>query len=242
MRQQIAVLDRRRSLGEMAAALGHELKQPLTAVLTSAQVAQLGLKEGRLDNVQLGALLARIADGVRRSNSLIERIGGFVRPSSPSLQSIDLNDVAREAIALSEGSLKAGKVRARVGYSPRPLLVNGDALQLSQVVLNLIRNGIEATEGKAQRELDVECLQHEASAGIRVRDNGQGFSEDIRGRLGSPFFTTKTNGMGMGLAIAQSICRQHGGGLKFSGAEGGGAQVEMFLPLQAAARSHGVSP
>lgn len=232
LRQQIAVLDRRRSLGEMAAMLSHELKQPLTAVLTSAQAARLGVLSGQLAHDQIDEFLGRIADGARRANMLIERIGAFVRPSPTVLQSISLNDVVHEAVALSEGLLRSAQVAMEAHYSPASPQVSGDPLQLSQVILNLIRNGIEANGMGAGRELAVTCSIDGGDGVITVRDRGPGFAPDAVDRLGTPFFTTKPDGMGMGLAIAQSIARQHGGSLCFANAVDGGAQVELRLPLK----------
>lgn len=168
---------------------------------------------------------------------LIERIGAFVRPSPMVLQSISLNDVVHEAVALSEGQLRSAQVAIQVHYSQASLPVFGDPLQLSQVTLNLIRNGIEACSAGAGRELVVTCSADGGDGVITVRDRGPGFAPDAVDRLGTPFFTTKPDGMGMGLAIAQSIARQHGGSLRFANAVDGGAQVELRLPLRCAAGS-----
>jgi C4-dicarboxylate-specific signal transduction histidine kinase len=201
-------------------------------VLTSAQAARLGVLSGQLAHDQIDEFLGRIADGARRANMLIERIGTFVRPSPTVLQSISLNDVVHEAVALSEGLLRSAQVAMEAHYSPASPQVSGDPLQLSQVILNLIRNGIEANGMGAGRELAVTCSVDGGDGVITVRDRGPGFAPDAVDRLGTPFFTTKPDGMGMGLAIAQSIARQHGGSLCFANAVDGGAQVELRLPLK----------
>lgn len=229
LRQQIAVLDRRRSLGEMAAMLGHEVKQPLTAVLTSAQAAQLGVEHGQLSADQIQALLDRIANGARRANGLIERITRFVRPSPLTLQNIDLNEVVREALALSPAQLGESGISAKFLPTPSPLIVNGDSLLLSQVVLNLIRNSIEAPG--CDRALTISCSTDGVTGVVTVRDNGLGFASAALDNFGVAFYSTKPGGLGMGLAVSNSIVRQHGGSLHANNLPHGGACVEMRLPL-----------
>lgn len=239
LHQQIAVLDRRRSLGEMAAVLGHELKQPLTSVLTSAQVVQMALKgEGRLDESELNRLLDRIADGARRANLLVERIGSFVKPSKLERRPVDLNEVVREALALSQSRVQAEGVVASVAYWPHALWVTGDPLQLSQVVLNLLINAIEATNGQTNRLLGVGCLQDGQNGVVHVQDNGAGYATKDLSRLGTPFYTTKTDGMGMGLAVSLAIAQQHNGNLNFRNIADG-ARAEMVLPLSDSVMSQG---
>jgi C4-dicarboxylate-specific signal transduction histidine kinase len=237
LRQQIAVLDRRRSLGEMAALLGHELKQPLTAVLSSAQAAQIGVRGDLLGRQQLDELLNRIAEGARRCNALIERIATFVRPTTLVSQPVDLNEVLREAVSLSEGKLRDAGVHIRVQAALASLWVNGDPIQLSQVVLNLIRNGIDASAVAMDHQLLVTSSREGEQGVILVRDDGAGFTPETMAQLGTPFFSTKPQGMGMGLAVSQSIARQHGGSLRFSNALQGGARVELRLPLMDSAKN-----
>jgi len=230
---QIAQLDRQRSLGELAASLGHELNQPLTAILTNAQVAKRGLQSGRFDAVQHTEFLDKIVHNTQRASQIIERIRSFIRPSASRSEPVDLNMIVREVTELVADEARRSKVRFVFSANTGQMLVTGDPIQLSQIVLNAFRNAIEALKQTTQREIQVSCRYSNERVILIIRDTGPGLTPEALDQAGTPFFTTKSTGLGMGISISRSIAMQHGGTLTLTNADaqdGGGAIVELNLP------------
>jgi len=220
-------------LGELAASLGHELNQPLTAILTNAQVAKRGLQSGRFDTGQHTEFLDKIVHNTQRASQIIERIRSFIRPSASRSEPVDLNLIVREVAGLVADEARSTKVRFVFSNNTEQMLVTGDSIQLSQIVLNAFRNAIEALKHTTQREIRVSCRYSNARVILRIRDTGPGLTPEALEQAGTPFFTTKTTGLGMGISISRSIAMQHGGTLILSNADtqsGGGAIVELNLP------------
>lgn len=231
--EQIAVLDRQRSLGEMAASLGHELNQPLTAVLTNAQVMQRALRTDKLDTGQREDLVAKIIHNTHRAGQIIERIRDFIQPKASRVETVDLQRVVREVMLLVADDARSRDVHFSLPGQSAPARVRGDPIQLSQVLLNVFRNAIEALSGQAQRLVTVDIASRAGQVVLTVRDSGPGLAPDVLARAGAPYLTTKASGLGMGLVISRSIARQHQGSLTLRNAgpeEGGGAVVELSLP------------
>jgi C4-dicarboxylate-specific signal transduction histidine kinase len=228
--EQIAQLDRSRALGELAASLGHELNQPLTATLTNAQVAKRGLQGGRFNTDQLTEFLDKIVHNTQRASQIIERIRNFIRPSKAICEPVNLNRVVLEVNELVADEARNHQVRIEFVPHPHPLMVTGDPIQLSQIILNVVRNAIEALSQVVRRELQIRCDSANDRAILRFRDSGPGLTEVALAQVGTPFFTTKSAGLGMGLSISRSIAIQHGGTLTIANADGGGAIVELDLP------------
>jgi signal transduction histidine kinase len=228
--EQIAQLDRSRALGEMAASLGHELNQPLTATLTNAQVAKRGLQGGRFDTGQVIEFIDKIIHNTQRASQIIERIRGYIRPSQMSSAPVDLNLVVLEVRELVADDARIHQIRIDVVASPLPALVTGDSIQLSQIVLNMVRNAIQALSQVARREIQLRCERVDHRLVLRIRDTGPGLTAEALSQVGTPFFTTKTGGLGMGFSISRSIALQHGGTLTIANADGGGAVTELSLP------------
>lgn len=236
---QIAQLDRQRSLGELSASLGHEINQPLTAILTNAQVAKRGLQSGRFDTAQHMQFLDKIVHNTQRANQIIERIRDFIRPSITRSETVDLAMLVREVAKLVADEARTHKVYF-VFCDNAPVLVTGDSIQLSQIVLNAFRNAIEALKQQQKREIQVSCRYSDERAILRIRDTGPGLTPEVLDQVGTPFFTTKPNGLGMGISISRSIATQHGGILTLTNADatiGGGAVVELNLPALAEANA-----
>lgn len=233
--QQIARLDRQRSLGELSASLGHEINQPLATILTHVQVLQRGLQTNKFEPGQVLELLDKIANNTRRASQIIERIRNYIRPSEIKLKAVDLNQVFDEVFELISHEAERHQIRLVHPEKPAPVWVNGDSIQISQIVLNILRNAIEATVQSSHREIRVICEQDDTFARLSVRDNGPGLPPEVLAHAGSPFFTTKPNGLGMGLTISRSIAQQHGGSLHLHNAAPGeptGATAELVLPLR----------
>ncbi len=228
---QIAHLDRQRSLGELSASLGHELNQPLTAILTNTQVAKRGLQAGRFDNAQVVEFLDKIAHNTQRASQIIERIRNFIRPSMARSMAVNLVHVVGEVLELVADEARSRNVTLVVAAEPQPVLVSGDPIALSQIVLNALRNAIEALASAPVRQIEVSCNSAGGLVTLRIRDTGPGFTAEALGQAGAPFFTTKATGLGLGLAISRSIAQHHSGNLTLANAnDGTGAIVELTLP------------
>ncbi len=231
---QIAHLDRQRSLGEMSAALAHEVKQPLMAILTNAQVAQRGVQSGNVDAARLGTFLDKIVHNTQRASQIIERVRNFIQPSDAQSQPLLLNHVLQEVVALVADEARHQGVNIQLPATLPDVWVNGDAVALSQVLLNVFQNAIQAMSESTRREITVACIVDPTHVKLRVMDSGPGLTTAAATQAGMPFFTTKPGGLGMGLCISQTITRQHHGTLTLRNTTaeiGGGAIAELTLPL-----------
>lgn len=230
---QIAQLDRQRCLGLMSASLGHELNQPLTAILLDAQMGQHGLAHQRLDTGQLQTLLHDIETSTHRARHIIERIRHFIRPLQEHHKPVELGQLVCDVAQLV--ACEARNCTAEFVFVPltAPVWVHGDAIQLSQIVLNVYCNAIQAMcDGSEQRQITVAVTQKDSTALLQINDSGPGLSPTALARVGQPFFSTKAAGLGLGLSISQEIAQRHQGTLHIRNGDQGGAQVELRLPAQ----------
>lgn len=228
--EQIARLERQRSLGLLSASLAHELNQPLTAVLTNAQVLRRALERGRIEPGQAACFLDRIVCSTRRVSQIVDHIRGFIRPTESRREPVDLARLTEEVCALVSAEARANQATLVIRFAEAPLWVIGDPIQLSQIVLNLLTNAIEAVSRAQRREIEVGLEAHEGGVLLHVKDSGSGLSSEALGRAGEPFFTTKDQGMGLGLSISRAIAQQHGGTLTLGNGVDGGAVAELGLP------------
>jgi signal transduction histidine kinase len=235
--EQIAQLDRQRSLGEMSASLGHELNQPLTAILTNAQVARRGLQSRRFGTDEHTEFLDKIIQNTQRASQIIERIRGFIRPLATRSEPVNLNLIIVEVAELVAAEARNHKVSLVLPSNIAALQVTGDPIQISQIIVNVLRNAIDAVKQVAHREIHLWCERADGRAILSIRDSGPGLTAEDLIHVGTAFFTTKTTGLGMGLAISRSIAAQHGGTLSISNAAVGGAVVELNLPALAEVRA-----
>jgi len=231
---QLAHLDRQRGFGLVAASLAHELNQPLTAILAGAQAARRGTAAKRLDPAQSLDLLDKIILNARRISSITGRIRTFIRPSEPHPEPVDLEKTTREMLELVELDLQRHGIQVAFPAGGEPVLVQGDAIQLSQVVLNVLRNAIEAVQLVEGRSIQIQLSRSGGVAVLGIHDSGPGLDPEVALRAGTPYFTTKDQGLGLGLSISTAILSQHQGSLILRNAEGGGARVDIRLPLLAA--------
>lgn len=231
--EQIAHLDRQRSMGAMANSLAHELNQPLAAILLNAQIVQRGLKTSSLDVTQQAEFNERIIYNTRRAAQVVERVRDFIRPRDMRHAPIQLLEVVQEVASLVADDLRRHEIELVLADCAGTTLVRGDAIALSQVLLNVFRNAIDALAQATRRQIRVSCHQADEHTILRVRDTGFGLSPEAVAKAGEPFFTTKPAGLGLGLSISRSIAAQHGGSLSVSNAaieSGGGAVAELKLP------------
>ncbi len=224
------------TMGEMASTLAHELNQPLAAIASYNTGCMNRLVDDQpIDRRELLDIHERIARQARRAGEIIRRVHDFVRRSEPKREPLDLNTVLRDAIGLIEADARKRQVQLRVELGePMPPVV-ADAVMIEQIVVNLVRNAMDAMRelAPAQRLVEVRTARHGRFATVSVADRGAGIPTDIAARLFEPFFTTKAEGMGMGLNICRSIAELHHGRLGFETRPGGGTIFTLSLPLDA---------
>ena len=222
------------TMGELTASIAHEINQPLAAIVTQSEAASrfLDRDEPDLDEVQ-DALSAIRQDGMR-AGEVIRGLRALARKSGPQLTKLDIDDVISEVLALARGELRRHDVVLRTELAAEGKSVMGDRVQLQQVLLNLIMNSVEAMRevtGRS-RELTVSsALAEPSSVLVAVKDTGAGLDPALAERMFQPFFTTKPDGLGMGLSICRSIVEAHGGRLWVSPRAPYGADVRFTIPL-----------
>jgi two-component system C4-dicarboxylate transport sensor histidine kinase DctB len=227
--QTLAQSSKLAALGEMSAAVSHELNQPLAAMKTYLAGARLLLRRRRPEE----ALTAfqRIDDLIDRMGAITRQLKSYARKGGEGFAPVDLRAAVSGALAMMEPQLKSLQVRVTRTLPREPVMVMGDRLRLEQVIVNLLRNAVDATRGAGDRQIDL-VVSAADTATLSVRDNGHGIA-DLEG-LFEPFYTTKKpgDGVGLGLAISSGIVSEHGGRLTAHNAADGGAVFVMQLPLQ----------
>lgn len=229
--EQIVHIDRQRALGQMSAALGHELNQPLTAILSNCQVMQRGLRDNQLGAEKIGELIERIIQNTRRASGIIQGIRTFIRPTQREHRVVCLQEVVRETLELIHADAQQHRVRLRFDDSASPVTVLGDKIQLSQVLLNILRNAIEVLQQVAYRDINIQITQTTELVHLRITDSGSGLTPQQLEMAGTPFFSTKRSGLGIGLSICKKIVADHNGTLVISNAQHAGARIEITLPI-----------
>lgn len=236
--RQIARLDRMRGLGMVSASLAHELSQPMTSVQLSAEQAEFELKSGAHDPGRTQKHLEHILRHAQHAREVLQRIRRFVQPEPTPHDLVSLQGVNASMLELLNDWLQTEKVAVDVHAPAEPVSVQGDAVQLAQILMNVYRNAIEATAGQRDRRIFTRIELRHGQAHITVRDNGPGFSPEALARSQEGFFSSKRNGLGMGLVISRQIAEMHQGDLQTDNATEGGACVTLQLPAAAGA-GHG---
>ena len=232
----LAHMNRLTTMGELTASIAHEINQPLAAIVTQSEAALrfLNRDDPDLDEAR-DSLSSIMADGMR-AGEVIRGLRALAGKSGPQLTRLDLDDVIRQVLALARGELLRHAVVLRTDLAMDDRPVTGDRVQLQQVLLNLIMNGVEAMRGVTERtrELTVSSMLAEPSGVlVAIKDTGAGLDPAVAERMFQPFFTTKSDGLGMGLAICRSIVEAHGGRLWVSPRAPHGADVRFTVPLWA---------
>lgn len=221
------------TMGEMATGLAHEINQPLTAIATYAQAALRFLAAGNADPADLHEALTQITQQSLRAGEVIRRLRTFVKNRETRAESIDMNRLVMEVHVLAETDARVNDLRLALDLAPSPLpSVEADPVQIQQVLLNLVRNAIDATMEcpEAPREVVVRTRQHGDEIEVSVIDHARGIPADVAAQLFNPFFTTKPSGTGLGLAISRSIIRAHQGRLGHRPSDGAGTTFYFTLP------------
>lgn len=216
------------ALGEMSAAVSHELNQPLAAMKTYLAGARLLLQRKRLDEAL--SSFQRVDDLIERMGAITRQLKSYARKGGEAFEEVDLRACVSSALAMMEPQLKARVVKISRGMPRQAVMVMADRLRLEQVIINLLRNALDATKDTKDPQIDI-LLSAGETATLTVRDNGHGIT-DLE-NLFEPFYTTKKpgEGVGLGLAISSGIVTDLGGRLTARNGEGGGAVFEMQLPI-----------
>jgi len=239
-REQLIHLARVSLLGELSAALVHELNQPLAAILANAQAGRRRLEQPAHLQRALADILNDIVEASQRAVTVIQHMRGLFLRRDTQRQPLDLNAVARDAVALARSTLARHGVRLALALDPRAVLLRGDAVQLEQVVLNLVLNACDAmnaTPRDARRLVVTTSGNAGAEARLTVTDNGAGIAAGLLERIFDSFFTTKPNGLGVGLSVSRDIVAAHGGRIEAANRSEGGAVFRVTLP-KAGERHH----
>jgi PAS domain S-box-containing protein len=215
-REELAHVMRVATLGELTASLAHEFNQPLNAVLNNAQAALRFLNREQPDFAEVDAALQDIARDGKRASAVIQRLRSFLKPGVMHPEAVDINDVMQEAVSLVQNELLSRRIAMHLDLAPDLPPVRGDRIQLQQVVLNLLLNAMEALKQSATAAPEIHLRTEQGSPDyitVSLKDNGTGLSADELEKIFEPFWTSKAEGLGLGLSISRSIISAHGGRL-----------------------------
>ena len=230
---ELAHANRVATMGQLTASIAHEVNQPMAATVINAHAAQRWLNAQRPDLEEVRRALGRIVDNGSRAGDVIGRIRALVKKAPPRKEGVAVNDAILEVVALTHGEAIKNGVSVRTQLAEGLPIIEGDRVQLQQVIVNLTVNAIEAMSGpnEGPRELLISAEKAEPDgAHIAVRDSGPGLAPETRDRLFDPFYTSKPNGLGLGLSICRSIVEAHGGRLWASANDPHGAVFQFTVP------------
>ncbi|MDB5043275.1 MAG: histidine kinase, partial [Candidatus Eremiobacteraeota bacterium] len=229
----LANVSRVTTLGEVAASIAHEVNQPITAVVSNAEACGRWLDSSAPNLHEVRAAVQAIIKNGHRAGDITHRVRALFQKTDTQKTPLDLNDVVNDAIALVQDELSSYRISLRKDLAAALPRVSGDRIQLQQVLVNLVKNGIEAMQPVTDRSRELVIRTHQDEAHyvlVAVQDGGVGIAAENADQLFKPFFTTKSSGMGMGLAICRSIIEAHGGRLSARGNAGPGATLQFVLP------------
>jgi C4-dicarboxylate-specific signal transduction histidine kinase len=232
-----AHLDRQSALADVTAAIAHELNQPIDAILHNAEAGEMMLASGTVAIEELRAVLGDIRRIDMRAGDIIRRMRALLSRHELENQTIDVNELARDTVAIARSAAALHDVRIEFELTGADVMVLGDRVHLQQVLLNVLLNGIEATAAlpPERRHLVVCTDRHDRRVAVSVRDGGDGIPAELVAQIFEPFCTTKGKGMGIGLSIARAIVEAHRGDISARNNDGGGATVSFTLPVGDAA-------
>ncbi len=232
LRARLTHVGRLGTLGEMVSGIAHEVNQPLTAISNYASACRRMVQSGTASGEELAGALDKIGAQAERAGQVIRGLRALVRRRDEVREPLDCNQLIRDVAKLVEFDARQAGFRLVLKLAEPLPATMGDAVQIQQVVLNLIRNGLDAMLEKATGDaIEVETAVADGKVEIRVTDSGPGLGAAAVARLFEPFFTTKPQGIGLGLSICKSIIGAHRGELRGESAPGGGARFRVRLPV-----------
>jgi C4-dicarboxylate-specific signal transduction histidine kinase len=235
LQMQLAHTNRLVTMGELSASITHEVKQPIASARNNVIAALNFLRRNPPDLQEVTEALAAAVKDADRVDAIVGRMRALMQKASPRSDPVDMNEALQEVVELTRGEALKNGVSVKTQFAQGLPIIAGDRVQLQQVVLNLILNALQAmgaaTEGARQvlittRQIELNDLY------VGVQDTGPGLSPETLSRLFEPFYTTKPNGMGMGLTICRSIVEAHGGRLWASACQPRGALFQFAIPTR----------
>lgn len=218
-------------LGELTSSIAHEVNQPLAAILTNAETSLRWLARAEPDIDKVRQLTTRVAASARRADDIVQRIRRMAAKQPPQPVPLALNELIEESLTFFRHEIETHDIKVTTSYARRLSRITGDRIQLQQVVVNLLMNAIQAIEGRDDGEIAVSTdTDTTGGAVFTLSDNGPGIAPENLTRIFDGFFTTKQQGMGIGLAVCQSIVTAHGGTLAAANRAEGGAEFRVTLP------------
>jgi signal transduction histidine kinase len=231
---QLLHVNRVTTMGELSASIAHEVMQPITAAVTNAGAALRWLHAEPPDLEEIGQALGRVVKDGKRAADFIGRIRALIKKAPPRKEALEINEPVLEVIALTRGEAAKNGVSVQTQLAERLPLIQGDRVQLEQVMLNLIANAVQAMSDVSEGSRGLLISTGKVASGevlVAVQDSGTGLNPEDSERLFDAFYTTKAGGMGMGLSICRSIVEAHGGRIWASSNAGPGATVQFTLPV-----------
>lgn len=222
--------------GEITASVAHEMTQPLSAILSNAETAELLLQQGQPDLAMLREIVADIRRDDLRANGIVQQLRALLRKRELQFENIDINNLAAQALRLIQSAAIHRNIAVHTALQPQLPSIQADPVHLQQVLLNLLLNAMDAMQEtqSGARSLDVRtALRDHCAIEVVVTDTGRGMTPDQLEHAFDSYFTTKPEGMGLGLSIARTIIQAHGGHIWAENGESGGAVFRFTLPLQA---------
>ncbi|HYL11711.1 MAG TPA: MHYT domain-containing protein [Terriglobales bacterium] len=235
LEQDLTRVTRVVAMGELVAAIAHEVNQPLTAIVTNGNFCLRRLDGATANADELRAAITEIVNDGTRASAVISRIRGLLMKGAARRTELDINQIIQDVTILLPNELTRNRVSLRTELASDLPRVHGDSVQLQQVLINLIMNAIEATRTSTdgKREILIRSAKNPDGVLVQVQDSGPGIEPELANRIFEPFFTTKAKGIGMGLSISHSIIESHGGRL-WTTPSSNGALFEFTLPTDAA--------
>jgi two-component system sensor kinase FixL len=221
------------TLGELTVSIAHEINQPLAAMITNGAAGLRWLKRAEPDLAKVQSSMESMVADAKRASEIIKNLRALSKKSSAIATHVNLNEVLEETVALVQREIDINRVNLQFALAADLPRVCGDRVQLQQVILNLVLNAIQAmSQSENIRNLLIESIADERAALVKIHDNGPGLTPETREKLFSPFYTTKPDGMGMGLSICRSIVNAHGGSLTANSLQGAGTTFEFTVPVK----------
>lgn len=234
---ELTYMNRVASAGQLSASIAHEVNQPLTGIVARASAGINWLRREKPDIAKAQAALQHIVEAAERASGIISSVRAMFRKETNERKRVDLNDIARAVVKIVRVDLQTADIDVELQLKNDLPAVMGDKVQLQQVVLNLVLNAIEAMRSGPRRSLRVQSYQSKPGlVRVLVTDTGPGIDASSVDQIFEPMFTTKSRGMGMGLAICRSIVETHGGRIWVSPAPAGGSIFQIELPTGEAAQ------
>ena len=232
-REALARVGRTTVMGQLTGSISHELNQPLTGILGNAQAAELLIRRDPCDLDEIAEILADIAADAMRAGEMIRNLRNIYREQRVDFSVVDINAVLEETTQLLRSEFVIQSVAFSIEYAPSNPIVHGNWVQLQQVLVNLIMNGMEAMQDAMprSRQIRVVAALHANVVKVSVADDGDGIDEAIIEHIFEPLATWKSSGMGLGLSICNTIVEAHGGSMWAQNRPGGGAIVGFTLPI-----------